>query len=68
MPAATGDRGPVEATALGNVLIQARASGDVASLSEIRDIVRKSEAITEYQPMNSSAWNDAWQKFQAVCQ
>lgn len=60
--------GPVEATALGNVLIQARASGDVASLSEIRDIVRKSEAITEYQPMNSSAWNDAWQKFQAVCQ
>ncbi|MCP4512203.1 MAG: rhamnulokinase, partial [Fuerstiella sp.] len=40
--------GPIEATALGNVLLQARAAGDISSLSEIRDVVRGSETIGEY--------------------
>ncbi|MCL4110356.1 UNVERIFIED_CONTAM: hypothetical protein GTU68_027747 [Idotea baltica] len=54
--------GPVEATALGNVLIQARSSGDVSSLSEIREVVRRSEEIGEYNPQNKSAWDDAWSR------
>ena len=48
--------GPIEATALGNVLLQARAAGDVSSLSEIRDVVRGSETIGEYTPRDSAAW------------
>ena len=55
--------GPVEATALGNVMIQARSAGDVSSLSEIREVVRQSEQIGEHNPANKSAWDDAWQKF-----
>lgn len=55
--------GPVEATALGNVLIQARSSGDVSSLSEIREVVRRSEEIGEYNPQNKDAWDDAWGRF-----
>ncbi len=59
--------GPVEATALGNVLIQARASGEISSLAEIREVVRRSESISEHLPSNSSAWNDAWLRFRELC-
>lgn len=51
---ATGKRvvaGPVEATALGNVLVQARAAGAVnGGLSELRSLVRASVALESYEP------------------
>ena len=59
--------GPIEATALGNVLLQARAAGDLSSLSEIREVVRSSETIGEYTPQNSAAWDDVWPRFQGLC-
>jgi rhamnulokinase len=59
--------GPIEATALGNVLIQARANGDLSSLADIRDVVRRSESIEEYTPDNSTAWDDVWDRFQTTC-
>jgi len=59
--------GPIEATALGNVLLQARAAGDISSLSEIREVVRSSETIGEYTPKNTSEWDDAWVRFQDLC-
>ena len=59
--------GPIEATALGNVLLQARANGDISSLSEIREVVRSSETIGEYTPKESTGWNDAWGRFQELC-
>ena len=59
--------GPVEATALGNVLLQARAAGDISSLSEIRDVVRASETIGEYTPQQPGAWDDVWARFQSLC-
>ena len=59
--------GPVEATALGNVLIQARAAGDLSTLSDIRDVVRRSESIEEYTPASAAAWDEAWERFQTVC-
>ncbi|APZ96106.1 rhamnulokinase [Fuerstiella marisgermanici] len=58
--------GPIEATALGNVLLQARAAGDISSLSEIREVVRSSETIGEYTPKDSAAWGDAWGRFQEL--
>lgn len=58
--------GPVEATALGNVMIQARSAGDVSSLSEIREVVRQSEQISEHTPQDQSAWDDAWGRFVAL--
>jgi len=42
--------GPVETTVLGNLLTQLRASGEVRSLSEMRDIVRKSSDVREFAP------------------
>lgn len=43
--------GPAEGTALGNVLMQLRASGDVASLQEMRQISAKSVETVSYEPM-----------------
>ncbi len=43
--------GPAEATALGNLLVQARAHGLISgSLFDLRAIIRRSEAITRYEP------------------
>ncbi len=50
---ATGRRvlaGPIEATAVGNVLLQARARGRLNSLADLRTIVRASFPITEFEP------------------
>lgn len=56
--------GPVEATACGNVLIQALALGHVDSLATLRKVVRDSFPITEFQPQNSAEWNRAFERFQ----
>ncbi|MDP4185950.1 MAG: rhamnulokinase family protein [Bacteroidota bacterium] len=50
--------GPGEATAIGNLLMQARALGCVDSLSEIRSIVRNSVELLEFIPQNSSEWDE----------
>jgi len=42
--------GPVEAAALGNALVQARARGLVGDLSEMRDLVRRSTSVRTYEP------------------
>jgi rhamnulokinase len=55
--------GPVEATAIGNVMMQAIAAGDVASISEAREVVRRSFPVDEYEPHNTAAWDDAYAKF-----
>ncbi len=59
--------GPVEATALGNVLIQARAAGDLSTLADIREVVRRSESIKEYIPAGTAVWDAAWERFRTVC-
>ena len=55
--------GPVEATALGNILVQARTSGSVGSLQQIRSIVRASSTMQRYEPQNTAQWNEAYGRF-----
>jgi rhamnulokinase len=45
--------GPVEATALGNVLVQAHAAGELGSLAEVRAVARASTSATGYEPRAS---------------
>jgi rhamnulokinase len=42
--------GPVEATALGNVLVQARAAGELGSLAELREVAAASATPVAYEP------------------
>ena len=51
--------GPIEATVLGNVLVQARACGELGSLAEIRRVARASSAVEEFQPEDEPAWDEA---------
>ena len=44
--------GPVEATAMGNILVQAMASGEVADMSELREVVRSSVTPRIFEPTN----------------
>lgn len=58
--------GPVEATALGNLLTQVRADGEVGSLAEMREVVRASSEVARFEPADSSAWEDASARFAAL--
>ena len=55
--------GPVEATATGNVMMQAVAAGDVGSIAEAREVIRRSFAVEEYEPQNTAAWDEAYTRF-----
>lgn len=59
---ATGLRtaaGPVEATALGNILIQLVALGMLPSIDAGRRLIAKTERVTEYLPGDTAAWDAA---------
>lgn len=58
--------GPVEATAIGNVLIQAITGGQLASLADLRAAVRASFPIQEFKPATDAAWTDAIGRFQTI--
>jgi len=55
--------GPVEATAIGNLLIQAMALGRIKDLEEMRKIVRDSFALALYEPHPSPDWDAAYDRF-----
>jgi rhamnulokinase len=55
--------GPVEATALGNLLVQVRASGELTSLAEMRDVIRKSSEVATFRPGKAGAWDEAASRF-----
>jgi rhamnulokinase len=42
--------GPVEATAIGNLLLQAKANGEIGSLEDLRAVVRASSSIKTFEP------------------
>jgi rhamnulokinase len=55
--------GPVEATAIGNVLVQALGLGALGSLAEARAAVRQSFEVHTYAPQNPAAWEAPYESF-----
>jgi rhamnulokinase len=58
--------GPVEATSLGNVLMQLYALGEIGSLAEGRALTRRSFATKTFQPRDPAAWDAAYVRFQKI--
>ena len=58
--------GPVEATVLGNVALQLMASGDIKSLGEAREIIKRSQDIKIYEPQDAEAWDEAYERFKKI--
>jgi rhamnulokinase len=55
--------GPVEATAIGNVLVQAIGLGLLGSVSEAREVVRRSFELSPYAPQHPDRWHDPYERF-----
>ncbi|MDB5322838.1 MAG: pentulose/hexulose kinase [Phycisphaerales bacterium] len=60
--------GPVEATAIGNMLVTAIALGDISNLEEGRAVVRESFDVKRYEPKNALAWEEAYGRYGKVLQ
>lgn len=58
--------GPVEATAAGNVLLQAIALGDLPDIAALRNVVRNSFELETFEPSGAPGWEAAYTKFREV--
>ena len=59
--------GPVEAAALGNVLVQLHAFGDVGGLDEMRELVRRSTTLASFEPDPAAdRWDALYDTFLTV--
>lgn len=55
--------GPTEATALGNIILQLIALGDIEDVNSGREIIKSQENLKEYKPQNPQSFEAAYQKF-----
>lgn len=58
--------GPVEATALGNIMVQAIAKGRVKSIQHAREIIKNSFEIKTYLPRQTGEWNSISEKYKTI--
>ena len=58
--------GPIEATAIGNIMMQAIATGELKSLAEGRDMVRRSFPMETYEPTNTAQWAEAYDRLKKL--
>jgi len=59
--------GPAEGTAVGNILMQAKACGYLNTLKEIREVVVNTFEVEQYHPTNIEDWNNTYQRFREIC-
>ena len=58
--------GPSEATALGNILLQAKANGLISGLEEAREIVRNSFELKSFVPQDKNIWDSAYIEYKKI--
>ena len=58
--------GPVETTAIGNIMVQALGMGYVSNLSDIRQIVQKSFTPATFEPIKSDRWGENYLRYKKL--
>jgi len=58
--------GPVEATAVGNIMVQAMGLGVIRSLHDALPIIKQAFPIKEFKPVNTVAWDQAYARFRKL--
>ena len=58
---------PVEATGLGNIMVQMLANGDIRDLAEGREIILNSSLVETFEPQEHELWIEARSKFESIC-
>lgn len=60
--------GPVECTAAGNIMVQAKAAGEVDTLGRMREIIYRSNEMTRFSPVDTGVWDKAYKTFETIIQ
>lgn len=55
--------GPQEGTAIGNIMLQAKASGDLSDIWDMRRIIANSIELKRFVPKNTEMWDKAYARF-----
>ena len=55
--------GPQECTAIGNIMLQAKAAGLVGDIWQMRQIIADSTELVRYEPEDTKAWGEAYEKY-----
>jgi rhamnulokinase len=55
--------GPIEATAIGNILVQAIGLGLLGSIADAREVVRRSFELRSFEPRDTARWEDLYHRF-----
>lgn len=58
--------GPQEGTALGNIMVQAKAAGEVKDLWDMRKVIANSLNLKRFSPADKEIWDDAYVKYLAI--
>ena len=58
--------GPVEGTAIGNIMLQAKAAGLVSDIFEMRRIIAGSIEMHHYEPCDREAWDEGYRRYLTV--
>ena len=58
--------GPAEATAIGNIMLQAKATGAVDSLTSMRALIAKNISISTYEPKDPELWAEKTKDFKKI--
>jgi len=58
--------GPQEGTAIGNIMLQAKAAGEVKDIWEMRQIIANSLDLKHYAPEDKEAWDKGYEKYLAI--
>ncbi|MGA2231035.1 MAG: rhamnulokinase family protein [Tepidisphaeraceae bacterium] len=58
--------GPIEATAAGNIVVQAMAVGTLKSMAEVRTVIRESFHVKRYEPTDTQKWDRAYERYMEI--
>ena len=58
--------GPQEGTAIGNIMLQAKASGLVRDIHEMRHVIGNSIELKEFKPQDKAVWDKAYERFNEI--
>lgn len=58
--------GPYEATAIGNLMMQVKSTGDVKDWGEMREVIARSFSVKRFTPQNTAQWTEAYKTYKKV--